>query len=209
LPTHPITGARYPTTGSSPNGPQQIQDAVTDLSVQVEPRYADSTARDAAFTTWTSAGNTMQAGMKSFTQSDGRYWRWSVSETAWVYAGGKPPPIVGITIAGGWSAGSGRAPGVYKDASGLVHFVGALINTLTFNPNVGATLATLPAGYWPSSTETVMIPAGPVMVAMDVHTDGTLSVTASTSSSVASGTAFYLSAAAPFHPTFAGTVPLG
>lgn len=83
MPTHPITGARYPTTGSSPNGPQQIQDAVTDLSTQVLPRFATTSARDTAFGAWTAAGNTLAEGMFAYTQADDTEWYYN--GTAWTW----------------------------------------------------------------------------------------------------------------------------
>lgn len=83
MPTHPLTGARYPTTGSSPNGPQQIQDAVADLSTQVVPRFATTAARDSAFSTWTSGGNTIAEGMTCFTQADNQLWIYNGTAWSW------------------------------------------------------------------------------------------------------------------------------
>lgn len=212
MPTHPITGARYPTTGSSPNGPQQIQDAVSDLSVQAAPRYATSAARDSAFATWTSAGNTMDAGMMAFTKSDGRYWRWSASASAWVYAGGNPPPISAVTLQGGWTALSGHQPGVYKDSSGLVHLAGAVVNTLTYTPNVGANVCQLPSGFYNTNVLTTgLITLGDgsgAAISFKVTTGGMLAVNGSADGSVAAGSGHWLESASPWHVTYAGVVPL-
>lgn len=61
--TEPLTGARYPAQSDGPLGGLQIGYAVTDLADNTIPRYATSGARDAAYNTWTAAGNTMTAGM--------------------------------------------------------------------------------------------------------------------------------------------------
>jgi hypothetical protein len=64
LPTDPLTGARYPSSGDSPNIAQYIQNAVNDLSDDTCPSFSTTTARNTAYTNWVSAGNTMRNGLQ-------------------------------------------------------------------------------------------------------------------------------------------------
>lgn len=207
----PINGLPIP-DDDSPNDPPIHFGGFSDvIDSRLVSRFASATARDTAFATWTSAGNTMSAGMMSFTQSDGRYWRWSASSTAWVYAGGKPPPIVAITLQGGWTNLAGHTPGVYLDSNGLLHFVGACVNTSSYSPNVGALVAQLPSGYIPAVSTTGICTLGitsGAMISFHVNTSGVLAVDGSTLGTVPAGSGHWLEAAAPMHLSYTGVVPL-
>jgi hypothetical protein len=63
VPTDPLTASRYPGLNSSPNIPQDIQNAVWDLADNTIPRFATTTARDAAYAAWIAAGHTLASGM--------------------------------------------------------------------------------------------------------------------------------------------------
>jgi hypothetical protein len=71
VPNSVLTGARYPASSASPNVPQDIQNAVLDLEDNTTPSYANSGARDTAFTNWVSAGNTMRDGLACYVQGTG------------------------------------------------------------------------------------------------------------------------------------------
>jgi hypothetical protein len=63
MPNEPLTGARYPAASASPNVPQDLQNAVTDLADNTIPRFATTTARDSAYASWVAAGGAMAAGL--------------------------------------------------------------------------------------------------------------------------------------------------
>lgn len=152
----------------------------------------------------------LYAGYPIYETDTGR--RYTYSGTAWQYAGGNPPPIVAVTLQGGWTAYPGAAPGVYKDASGLVHFVGGVVNSSSYNPNsAAASVCQLPSGYYdPNLTQAVMfsLNAGGVVIYGQITSGGMLQVTASPSTSVAASTGHRLELIAPLHLTYAGAVPL-
>lgn len=59
----PLTGATIYSQTDAALGGQQLGDIVTDLRSYVLPRFSTTAARDAAYTAWTSAGNTLATGM--------------------------------------------------------------------------------------------------------------------------------------------------
>jgi hypothetical protein len=133
------------------------------------------------------------------------------------YTGGNPPPIAAITsFFSGWSAYAGHAPGVFKDASGLVHLAGAVLNGTLYDPTDGGThtILTLPSGYRPSALFVTSVTTGSTgnangpMVDLQVGTDGVVQVVGGTSSSVITQAAHWLNDIPAFHPGYAGTVPL-
>lgn len=63
MPTDPLTAARYPASSANPNVPLDIQNAVNDLSSTTIPRFSTTTARDAAYSAWVSAGHAMTNGL--------------------------------------------------------------------------------------------------------------------------------------------------
>ncbi|MGZ4617189.1 MAG: hypothetical protein ACXV3F_00365 [Frankiaceae bacterium] len=214
--TDPWTGARYPVTGDAPNGPAQIQNAVTDLSDSTCPSFATPAARDTAFSNWQTAGNTAVSGMLCFTRSDGRYWRYDTGSSAWLYAGGNPPPIVACTAGSGWSIDAARPAGVYRDASGLLHLVGNVSPNTSYAPGDGGThtMLVLPTGYRPANLGAFTATVGsPVNVVVTCAVDATGSVTvvgcsnASTTSTIPSGAKHSLDPAV-LHPTYNNAVPL-
>lgn len=81
--TNPLTGARYPANSDSPAGPQQIQNAVDDLSPLTTPVYTSTTTRDTAYSTWTTGGHSRKHGSFVYTQADKQMWM--DDGTAWVW----------------------------------------------------------------------------------------------------------------------------
>jgi hypothetical protein len=63
LPTDPLTGSRYPALGDAPNGPQAVQNAVTDLSDNCIGYFTSTTARNSGFATWVAGGGVMREGL--------------------------------------------------------------------------------------------------------------------------------------------------
>jgi hypothetical protein len=63
VPNDPLTAARYPASSANPNVPLDIQNAVNDLSSTTIPRFATTTARDAAYSAWVSAGHSLTTGL--------------------------------------------------------------------------------------------------------------------------------------------------
>jgi hypothetical protein len=125
LPTNPLTGARYPTSGNATNVPQDIQNAVTDLSVQVLPRYATTAARDSAFSAWTSAGNSLAEGMYAYTQAEDTLWYYN--GTVWTWPR--------------WARGELMRSDYTNTSSGVV-----LANTDTGLPAFDTTVPFIPSG---------------------------------------------------------------
>lgn len=203
--TTTYSALRYPLSTAAPNVNQDIQNLASDLDQTVRRLVANPTARNGL--------SAKYDGMEVFEQSTRRKYMWNATTSGWDYAGGAPPPIVAATIQGGWGTLSGHGVGVYKDSSGLVHLVGAVTNTTTYNPNATpANVCQLPAGYFnPNVLITGQMTLGSGVgtpVSFQISTSGMLSVNGSTSSSIASGSGHWLEAAAPFHTTYAGTVPL-
>ena len=60
--TNPLSGARYPDSTDSTNLSAYYQDLADDLSSVAVPQFASSTARDSAWSTFTSAGHTLTNG---------------------------------------------------------------------------------------------------------------------------------------------------
>jgi hypothetical protein len=60
----PLSGARYPDLANATNPPQDIQNAVNDLSGVAVNRYTSTTARDTAYANWVAAGHTMVDGLE-------------------------------------------------------------------------------------------------------------------------------------------------
>lgn len=82
--TNPLTGAPYPElTVDAPNGPSQIQGAVDALSPLTRPIFASTTARDTAYTTWTSAEHTLSEGLRSYTQAENQEWFYDGTRWTW------------------------------------------------------------------------------------------------------------------------------
>lgn len=213
MPNEILTGARYPLGTDVPNIAQFIQNAVNDLADNTIPRFASPAARDTAFSSWVSAGNSMTSGLACFTQSDGRFWRYDTASSSWLYAGGNPPPIVAVTMFGGWSQGSGHGIGCYRDASGLVKIVGIATNDSAYNPQDGGThtVFTLPAGYRPTVGVISVVTIGGIggiFLNVTVGSDGIVKVTGGSSSSVALGQSHWFDNIPAFHPVYAGSVPL-
>lgn len=90
MPTESLTGARYPAPSVAPNVSQDIQNAVTDLASKTIPRFASASARDTAYSSWVSAGNTMVDGLTCYTQNDDRYWTY---RGGWVFFDGLAPAV--------------------------------------------------------------------------------------------------------------------
>lgn len=209
--TEPLTGSRIPDSSFAPNIPQDISNAVRDLADDTVPRYANASARDAAFASWVALGKTIQEGQLSFTQNDKRYWRYtntSVSGWSWVYAGGAASPIVTMGAGAGWSTVAGSSPGCFFDGDGMVNLVGAVSPNTTYNPQDGLThtAAQLPSGYYPARATTCQINLGRVYVTGSISTGGLLSIIDGTTASV-SATSLHILDGIRFHPGYTGSLP--
>lgn len=63
MPTDPLIGARYPALTAVPNVPQDIANAVLDLTDNTIPHFTTTSLRDTAYASWVAAGNTMRNGL--------------------------------------------------------------------------------------------------------------------------------------------------
>lgn len=71
MPTDALTGSRYPASSNVPNVPQDIQNAVFDLSDNTIPYFTSTTARNTAYSTWVTQGGTMRNGLQCYVNSVG------------------------------------------------------------------------------------------------------------------------------------------
>jgi hypothetical protein len=211
--TSPLTGSRIADLADAPNGPQAFSNMVLDLEDNTVIRGTSASDRDAKFSAWIAAGNSWTSGLLSFTQNDGRYWRYDTTSNGWKYAGGNPPPIASVAAGAGWSTMS-RAPGCYLDSSGLVHLVGGVYPQASYNPQDGGTHTAfqVPTGYRPgANVEAILTVPSPVLttVLVEVRTDGIGYIIAGSTSSIPSGTisAHFLDNIT-FHPGYAGSTPV-
>lgn len=69
MPTDPLTGSRYPAASAAPNVAQDLQNAVLDLADNTIPRFATTSARDSAYTSY----GTLSNGMSCWCDSPGAY----------------------------------------------------------------------------------------------------------------------------------------
>lgn len=145
-------------------------------------------------------------GYQIYETNTGRFYEWT--GTAWQYVGGNPPPISAATAQTGWTNLAGQAPGVYKDGSGLVHLVGAVTNTNTYNPNGTNVCLQLPSGFFPQALYVGLILAFNQPVAVSISTAGVVTISNSPASSIPAGSSHWLGGLPPFHPAYAGAVPL-
>lgn len=215
--TEPWSGARYQASSDAPNGYTLGQNLAFDLGKFSAPAFASTAARDTAFSNWQAAGNSPFSGMRAFTAADGRFWSYDTGSSSWLYAGGKPPPIVTCSAGAGWSINTSRPVGVYKDASGLIHVVGDIKPNSTYAPGDGGThtMLTLPSGYRPASGGSavfVAVVGSPVNlhVTCSIDSTGLVSVIGSSNNSgattIASGANHSLDQAV-FHPGYANSLP--
>lgn len=79
MPSTPIAALSYPALTDSPNGPSQVQALANGVDTQVVPRFATTTARDAAITA-------PVAGMVCWTTTPATHWYYS--GTTWIVRGG-------------------------------------------------------------------------------------------------------------------------
>lgn len=197
--TTTYSSLRYPLSTASPNVNQDLQNLATDVDQKVTLLVANPTARNAL--------SNKYDGMRVYEQSSKRYWRWDATASAWVYGGGAPPPITAVTVnsgAGGWTAGSGFAPGCYKDANGLVSVVGGVTNNALYTP-ASQLMMVLPSGFWPSKdiSITIMAAAGTGYIQGGVYAaDGSIKSNYNNSTSIGAGTLHTVNFS--FHPGFAG-----
>ena len=123
MPTDPLTGSRYPNSGYAPNVPQDIQNAVFDLSDNTIPFFTSTSARDTAYANWVNAGGAMRNGLVC-TVGDVLY-KYSTSTSAW-------RPVTGESLffsgAGGFditttvTAPTGGASGSVPAGTWLIFF---------------------------------------------------------------------------------------
>lgn len=78
----PLTGARVPVQGDAALGGLQINNAVSDVAPYTIPHFTNATARDAAFSAWVAAGNTMRKGLLCYqTDTD---WHYKYTGSKWL-----------------------------------------------------------------------------------------------------------------------------
>lgn len=199
MPNTPIANLRYPDLTSAPNVPLDIGNLAADLDAKITVTAATPSARIALTNKYD--------GMRVYEASTKRYFRWDATATAWVYAGGAPPPITAATLSGGgtgWTAGTGFAPGCYKDGNGLITVVGGFTNNNAYTPSGNVSII-LPTGFRPSVDTAcqVMVPAGPGFILGGVYAaDGAIRLNYYTGSTIGVGTLHTVNFS--FHPGFAG-----
>lgn len=150
-------------------------------------------------------GTTLRQGSRKYVRALG-----TAGVPEWRPDGGQLPSIELCTMAAGWSAASGQAPGAYVDSSGLVHLVGVAVNGAGYNPNDGSTtrtVLTLPTSMWPEIPVPVLMhtsPAGRGRIVMgDIGTDGVLRLTGGTEE-IGLRFGHFLNVITPFHPGYSG-----
>lgn len=130
MPTDPLTASRYPASSAAPNVPQDIQNAVSDLSINTCPRFASTTARDSAYTAYTNAGGTLANGRSCWTDDAGY---WDRIGGVWVARVARSD-VFGtsgnLSLLAGWAVFSAyHTPAWYLSAQGLVTLSGAVVRT--------------------------------------------------------------------------------
>jgi hypothetical protein len=192
LATTTYSSLRYPLSTNTPNVNQDIQNLASDVDQKITLLVANATARNALTNKYD--------GQRVYEQSTKRYYRWDATATAWVYAGGAPPPIVACTINAAYTAGTGLAPGCYKDASGQVCVIGGVVNGGGYTPS-GNVMFTLPTGFWPTRDIAVLVMNATGWAIGGVYAaDGTVKVNVGP----ALGPSTLHTVNFSFHPQFAG-----
>lgn len=154
MPTEPLTGSRYPDANASPNVPQDIQNAVWDLSDNTIPRFATSAERDTAYASWVTGGGVMQAGLTCFLISPGCYERYN--GTTW-------KRLSLLTSTTGWT------PDTYAGTNNYT------LGTLVVDPGIGPFNVHVEASAFVTTTGSVdaslrIQTPGPVQKAIDYIT---------------------------------------
>lgn len=107
--TDPLTGARYPTATNAVSVPQDIQNAVNDLSDNMfAGPFSSASARDTAFSAWVAQGHSMIDGLHCFVSGLGDQ---TYANGAWVN-----DSWTNLSLASPWTAyvgSSGIGTGVY------------------------------------------------------------------------------------------------
>ena len=139
MPTDPLSAARYPASSAAPNVPQDIQNAVFDLSSQGIPRFATTAARDTAYPSPV-AGQHAWVVDRLYVYT-GSAWERSLSvPSAWSTAD--------ITLATGWTqadSGSTRDLAIRLEGDMAV-LTGTRLDrsaTLATSPGVGTDILTV------------------------------------------------------------------
>lgn len=113
MPNTPLTNSRIPDLTYAADLAQIVSNAIRDIEDNTTPAFATIAARDAAFASWVSAGNTMRNGLRCFVDPQ-------VSPVLpgreMVYRGGEWTGVQPIYYSGAITAGS-RADGVAYTAS--------------------------------------------------------------------------------------------
>lgn len=159
-------------------------------------------------TSTTRPGSALYGGLAIFETDTNRMWQ--RAGTAWVYAGGAPPPTYACTMQTGFSAFASLIPVAFQDASGLCHLQGIVSVTTAFS-------AATPILQLPSQ---VPAPVGagegfPLMVhnnaagltLIRVSIDGTGKLNFAEGAAVAAGSYIYL-LGTTWHPTSPGATGL-
>lgn len=112
MPTDPLTGSRIPASTNVPNVPQDINNAVFDLSDNTIPFFTSTTARNTAYSAWVAAGGVMRNGLYCHVNSVGLQvyeastWRtvrqgWlsdTINPTSGTVTGTTPTTVHSITV---------------------------------------------------------------------------------------------------------------
>lgn len=192
--TTTYAGLRYPVASAAPNVSQDLQNLATDLDQKITVTVSGPSARTAL------TSGQKYDGMIVREASTDRFYRWDTTTSAWYYAGGAPPPIVAASVNGGYTAGSGFAPGCYKDASGQVCVIGGVTNNNSYTPSSN-TMFTLPTGFWPTRDIAVLVMNATGWAIGGVYAaDGTVKI--NVGPAFGAGTLHTVNFS--FHPTFAG-----
>lgn len=150
MPTDPLTASRYPAATNSPNVPQDIQNAVFDLSDNTTPFFTSTTARDTAYTAWVAQGGVMRDGLFCYVNAVGRM----------------------VYVSGAWER-DGAPP-----AHALLHGVStqSLVNnsptTITLGTQVRATRMTTTVGTGRINVSVAGIYLVSGMASFDINTTG-------------------------------------
>jgi hypothetical protein len=153
VPNSPLTNTRIPDSTYTTNPPQDIHNAVYDLEVNGCPRFTTTTARDAAYSAWVAAGNTLANGRSCWTDDSGF---WDRIGGAWLLRLAQPTSGI-LSLTSGWAAYPGyHVPLWDLDSTGRVSLRGAVKRTgadfVLAAGGSGFQFATLPAGLAPATS---------------------------------------------------------
>jgi len=177
VPTDPLTASRYPSLSSAVNVPQDIQNAVYDLSDNTIPYFTSTTARTSAYSAWVSSGGVMRNGLYCHVNGLGLC-RYNAGTAAWQDSS-QPATLPVLT---NWSSvNTGEQTATYwRDYKNVVYVSGSVKNTGGagggYTPGTSISFATLPAGFRPSGWVNfdVQVTASQVNLGGDLDVSGNM-----------------------------------